>query len=119
MSRTVEQIQFAPRMPKPIRVAAYARVSSGKDAMLHSLAAQVDHYSTYIRHYHGWEYRLRRRNQDRHQGQPGKLPADAHRWPCRKNRSHHHQVHIPLFPEYRDPSGNGAGAEGTGHQRLF
>ena len=45
MSRTVEQIQFAPRMPKPLRVAAYARVSSGKDAMLHSLAAQVDHYS--------------------------------------------------------------------------
>ena len=31
MSRTVEQIQFAPRMPKPLRVAAYARVSSGKD----------------------------------------------------------------------------------------
>ena len=56
MSRTVEQIQFAPRMPKPLRVAAYARVSSGKDAMLHSLAAQVDHYSTFIRHHHGWEY---------------------------------------------------------------
>ena len=46
MPRTVEQIQFAPWMPKPLRVAAYARVSSGKDAMLHSLAAQVDHYST-------------------------------------------------------------------------
>ena len=56
MPRTVEQIQFAPRMPQPLRVAAYARVSSGKDAMLHSLAAQVDHYSTYIRHHHGWEY---------------------------------------------------------------
>ena len=40
MSRTVEQIQFAPSMPKPLRVAAYARVSSGKDAMLHSLAAR-------------------------------------------------------------------------------
>lgn len=56
MPRTVEQIQFAPRMPKPLRVAAYARVSSGKDAMLHSLAAQVDHYSTYIRYHPGWEY---------------------------------------------------------------
>ena len=56
MPRTVEQIQFAPRMPKPLRVAAYARVSSGKDAMLHSLAAQVDHYSTYIRHHHGCDY---------------------------------------------------------------
>lgn len=26
------------------------------ELMLHSLAAQVDHYSTYIRHHHGWEY---------------------------------------------------------------
>lgn len=56
MSRTVEQIQFSPRIPKPLQVAAYARVSSGKDAMLHSLAAQVDYYSTYIRHHPGWEY---------------------------------------------------------------
>jgi hypothetical protein len=35
-------------MPKQIRVAAYARVSSGKDAMLHSLSAQVSYYSSYI-----------------------------------------------------------------------
>ena len=56
MPRTVEQIQFTPHMPKALRVAAYARVSCGKDAMLHSLAAQVDHYSTYIRHHPGWEY---------------------------------------------------------------
>lgn len=56
MPRTVEQIQFTPRMPIALRVAAYARVSCGKDAMLHSLAAQVDHYSTYIRHHPGWEY---------------------------------------------------------------
>ena len=56
MSRTVKKIQFAPQMPKALRVAAYARVSSGKDAMLHSLAAQVDYYSTYIRHHPGWEY---------------------------------------------------------------
>lgn len=33
MPRTVEQIQFAPRMPQPLRVAAYARVSSGKDSL--------------------------------------------------------------------------------------
>ncbi len=56
MSRIVEQVRFAPRIPQAVRVAAYARVSSGKDAMLHSLAAQVDHYSTYIRHHPGWEY---------------------------------------------------------------
>ena len=38
------------------RVAAYARVSSGKDAMLHSLSAQVDFYSRYIRGNPDWEY---------------------------------------------------------------
>lgn len=56
MPRIVEKVQFSPQMPKALRVAAYARVSSGKDAMLHSLAAQVEHYSSYIRHHPGWEY---------------------------------------------------------------
>ena len=31
------------------RVAAYARVSSGKDAMLHSLSAQVSYYNALSR----------------------------------------------------------------------
>ncbi len=56
MKRTVQQVIFAPQMPKAIKVAAYARVSCGKDAMLHSLAAQVDYYSKLIRHRLGWEY---------------------------------------------------------------
>ena len=38
------------------RVAAYARVSSGKDAMLHSLSAQVSHYSALIQKRRGWQY---------------------------------------------------------------
>lgn len=38
------------------RVAAYARVSSGKDAMLHSLSAQVDYYSRFIRRNADWQY---------------------------------------------------------------
>ncbi|MGF7143227.1 DNA invertase Pin-like site-specific DNA recombinase [Anaerotaenia torta] len=38
------------------RVAAYARVSSGKDAMLHSLSAQISHYSGLIQKTPGWEY---------------------------------------------------------------
>ena len=56
MPRTVTQIQFPTPIPKARRVAAYARVSSDKDTMLHSLAAQVDYYSTYIRHHPGWAY---------------------------------------------------------------
>ena len=35
-------------IPRKLRVAAYARVSSGKDAMLHSLSAQVSYYSAKI-----------------------------------------------------------------------
>ena len=56
MAREVQKVKFPPLPPKRKRVAAYARVSSGKDAMLHSLAAQVDYYSTYIRSHPGWEY---------------------------------------------------------------
>ena len=56
MERTVQKVQFPPLPPKLKRVAAYARVSSGKDAMLHSLASQVEYYSNYIRRHPGWEY---------------------------------------------------------------
>lgn len=51
--------RIAPIAPvhKRKRVAAYARVSSGKDAMLHSLAAQVSYYSELIQRNPQWEYR--------------------------------------------------------------
>ena len=55
MTRKIKQVRFATDAPKKKRVAAYARVSSGKDAMLHSLSAQVSYYSDYIQK-HGWEY---------------------------------------------------------------
>ena len=55
MTRKIEQVRFATDAPKKKRVAAYCRVSSGKDAMLHSLSAQVSYYSDYIQK-HGWEY---------------------------------------------------------------
>lgn len=49
MDRIVERVIFdAPPKPPLVRVAAYGRVSSGKDAMLHSLSAQVSYYSKYI-----------------------------------------------------------------------
>ena len=57
MERIVTQVRFdKPNIPKPKRVAAYARVSSGKDAMLHSLSAQVSYYSNLIQNHNGWEY---------------------------------------------------------------
>lgn len=46
----------APSLPRLKKVAAYARVSCGKDEMLHSLAAQVSFYSDYIQRHPDWEY---------------------------------------------------------------
>jgi DNA invertase Pin-like site-specific DNA recombinase len=42
--------------PKRTRVAAYARVSSPKDAQLHSLSAQISYYSKLIQSRPDWEY---------------------------------------------------------------
>ncbi len=57
MNRTVKQKSFSvPQMPKLTKVAAYARVSSGKDAMLHSLSAQVSYYNDLIQHHLGWVF---------------------------------------------------------------
>ena len=57
MNKTVTQVRF-PKAPLPQleRVAAYARVSTGKDAMLHSLSAQVSHYAQLIQGHSGWQY---------------------------------------------------------------
>ena len=43
-------------LPVIKKVAAYVRVSSGKDAMLHSLSAQISYYSAYIQKNPQWEY---------------------------------------------------------------
>ena len=44
------------QLPKVIRVAAYARVSSDKDAMLHSLSSQVSYFSKMIQSHDSWKY---------------------------------------------------------------
>ncbi|MBR4721380.1 MAG: recombinase zinc beta ribbon domain-containing protein [Clostridia bacterium] len=55
--RKVEQVHFQnSALPKPKNVAAYARVSCGKDEMLHSLAAQVEYYKSLITSHNGWQF---------------------------------------------------------------
>lgn len=57
MERIVEQVHSAiPLKAQRKRVAAYARVSSGKDAMLHSLSAQVSYYNDLIQSRSDWLY---------------------------------------------------------------
>lgn len=53
--RIVQKVQF-PNKPtvKLLRTAAYARVSSSKDAMLHSLSAQVSYYNKLIQSNPEW-----------------------------------------------------------------
>ena len=48
MTRTITIVPALPKLEQRKRVAAYARVSSGKDAMLHSLSAQVSYYGSLI-----------------------------------------------------------------------
>ena len=47
--KKVTKLPSEPKFTHKLRVAAYARVSTGKDAMLHSLTAQIDYYKTKIR----------------------------------------------------------------------
>lgn len=57
MDRIVQRVQFEkPVQTKATRVAAYGRVSSGKDTMLHSLSQQVNYFSTLIQSHSGWLY---------------------------------------------------------------
>ena len=57
MERKVKRVHFInPVIPKRKRVAAYARVSSAKDAMHHSLSAQVSYYSNLIQSRGEWKY---------------------------------------------------------------
>ena len=56
MAKTVTRIAHLPKLQQRKRVAAYARVSSGKDAMLHSLSAQVSYYNNLIQSNGQWEF---------------------------------------------------------------
>jgi DNA invertase Pin-like site-specific DNA recombinase len=56
MERTITKIEAIPKVATKKRVAAYARVSTGKDAMLQSLATQINHYKKYIQSNREWQF---------------------------------------------------------------
>jgi len=56
MNKKITKLDLAPQILTRQRTAAYARVSCGKDEMLHSLAAQVSFYSELIQSRAEWEY---------------------------------------------------------------
>ena len=57
MQREIIKMNFHKNVfPIRKKVAAYARVSSKKDAMIHSLSAQVSYYSKLIQKNPTWQY---------------------------------------------------------------
>jgi len=56
MKKKVTSISTLPKLAKKVRVAAYARVSDGKEAMLQSLSAQVNYYKKLISENHMWDF---------------------------------------------------------------
>ena len=96
--KIIRKVKPAAAMPRLERVAAYCRVSSGKDAMLHSLSTQVSRYSEFIQRHPGWAYAgvyadeaLTGTKDDRPENRPGT-----------------HKIHQPLRPQHGYAAGNGA-----------
>ena len=56
MAKLIKLTPQAPALPPRLRVAAYARVSKDTEQLMHSLSAQVSHYSNLIQHTPGWAY---------------------------------------------------------------
>lgn len=56
MVKKVTKIENVPKIPKRKKVAAYARVSSGKEAMLSSLSSQVKYYKDKIKNNPEWKF---------------------------------------------------------------
>ena len=54
MPRIVNIVSKSPKPKQKKRVAAYVRVSTGKDAMLHSLSAQISYYNDFIQSRNDW-----------------------------------------------------------------
>ena len=51
----IAKIPAQQKVPKLVRVAAYARVSADKDMAFHSLEAQMNYYTSYVASHPEWE----------------------------------------------------------------
>jgi len=54
--KRITKIENRPGRVRKLKVAAYCRVSTGRDEQLISLEAQKQHYEEYIRAHSDWEY---------------------------------------------------------------
>ena len=109
------------KAPKLKRVAAYARVSSGREAPLHSLSAQISQYSGMIQKTPGWQYAgvyadeaLTGTKDSR-----GEFSAASGRLQGRKNRHDNYEVGFPFCPQYSDNASHHPGASAHGGGRFL
>ena len=56
IEKTITKLDVLAKLARKTKVAAYARVSVGKDAMLHSLATQISYYKKLISENNEWEF---------------------------------------------------------------
>ncbi len=56
MKKTILKIDTIPQLEKRLKVAAYARVTTNRESMLNSLAAQVNYYKRLIQNNSKWEF---------------------------------------------------------------
>ena len=91
-----------PMQPKLLRVAAYARVSSGKDAMLHSLSAQVSYFNQLIQSNPEWLF-CGVYADEALTGTKG----NRKNFQTRENRSDHNKVYLQVCTKYCNFTGNG------------
>lgn len=117
MERVIERVDLQiPMQPRALCVCAYARVSSGKDAMLHSLSAQVSYYNSLIQSHAGWLYcgvysdEAITGTKSQRDGFQRMLAS------CRAggNRPHHYKKYLPLRQKYGHAAGNRPGTEKPG-----
>ena len=117
MKRVIEKVAFpTAAAPKLTRVAAYARVSSAKDAMLHSLSAQVSYYNSLIQRHTGWIFC----GVYADEGLTGtKVSETAGGLPGREDRYGGNQEYFKIRKKYRHPAGNSPGTEESGSGCLL
>ena len=117
MNREVKRVPLMKAaLPQLTRVAAYARVSSAKDAMRHSLSAQVSYYSDLIQRHPGWAYAGVYADEAKTGTKDSRENFVRLIDDCRAGRI---DAIIPLCAEHGDAAGNRPGVEGPRHRRVL
>ena len=119
MSRNITKIETLPKLEKLKKVAAYARVSNGKDAMLHSLSAQISYYNGLIQNHSGWEFCGVYADEAKSGTRDNRESFVSLINDCRAGRYDHYKVNFPVCKEYDYAFENGERIKSNGYRCVF